>query len=41
MGKTKALFKQIRDTKGTYHANMGTVKYRNDMTLTEAEDIKK
>ena len=41
MGKTKALFKQIRDTKGTYHANMGTVKYRNDIKLTEAEDIKK
>ena len=41
MGKTKILFKKIRDTKGTLHAKMGTVKDRNDMDLTEAEDTKK
>ena len=41
MGKTRHLFKKIRDTKGTFHANMGTIKDRNDMDLTEAEDIKK
>ena len=41
MGKTRDLFKKIRDTKGTFHANMGTKKDRNDMDLTEAEDIKK
>ena len=41
MGKTRDLFKKIRDTKGTFHAKMGTVKDRNDRDLTEAEDIKK
>ena len=41
MGKTRDLFKKIRDTKGTFHAKMGTIKNRNDMDLTEAEDIKK
>ena len=41
MGKTRDLFKKIRDTKGTFHAKMGTVKDRNCMDLTEAEDIKK
>ena len=41
MGKTRDLFKKIRDTKGTFHAEMGTVKDRNGMDLTEAEDIKK
>ena len=41
MRKTRDLFKKIRDTKGTCHANMGSVKDRNDMDLTEAEDIKK
>ena len=41
MGKSRDLFKKIRDTKGTFHANMGTIKYRNGMNLTEAEDIKK
>ena len=41
MGKTRDLFKKIRDTKGTYHAKMGTIMDRNDMDLTEAEDIKK
>ena len=41
MGKTRDLFKKIRDTKGTFHAKMGTIKYRNAMDLTEAEDIKK
>ena len=41
MGKIRDLFKKIRDTKGTFHANMGTVKDRNNMDLTEAEDIKK
>ena len=40
MGKTRDLFKKIRDTKGTFHANMGTIKDRNGMDLTEAEDIK-
>ena len=41
MGKTRNLFKKIRDTKGTFHAKMGSIKYRNGMDLTEAEDIKK
>ena len=41
MGKTRDLFKKIRDTKGAFHAKMGTIKDRNDMDLTEAEDIKK
>ena len=41
MGKTSDLFKKIRDTKGTFHAQMGTIKGRNVMDLTEAEDIKK
>ena len=41
MGKTRDLFKQIRDTKGTYHEKMGTRKDRNGIDLTEAEDIKK
>ena len=41
MGKTRDLLKKIRDTKGTYHAKMGTIKDRNSMDLTEAEDIKK
>jgi len=41
MGKTRDLFKKIRDTKGTFHAKIGTIKYRNGMDLTEAEDIKK
>ena len=41
MGKTQDLFKKIRDTKGTFHAKMGSVKDRNGMDLTEAEDIKK
>ena len=41
VGKTRALFKKIRDTKGIFHANIGTVKDRNGMDLTEAEDIKK
>ena len=40
MGKTKDLFKKIRDTKGTFHAKMGPIKDRNGMDLTEAEDIK-
>ena len=40
-GKTKDLFKKIRDNKGTFHAKMGTKKDRNNMDLTEAEDIKK
>ena len=39
MGKTRDLFKKIRDTKGTYHAKMGSIKDRNGMDLTEAEDI--
>ena len=38
MGKTRDLFKKIRDTKGTFHANIGSIKDRNDMDLTEAED---
>ena len=41
MGKTRDFFKKIRDTKGTFHEKMGSVKYRNGMNLTEAEDIKK
>ena len=41
MGKTRDLFKKIRDIKGTFHAKMGSIKDRNDMDLTEAEDIKK
>ena len=41
MGKTSDLFKKIRDTKGTFHAQMGTVKDRNSEALTEAEKIKK
>ena len=41
MGKTRDLFKKIRDIKGTFHAKMGLIKDRNDMDLTEAEDIKK
>ena len=41
MGKTRDLFKKIRDTKGTFHAKMSTIKDRNCMDLTEAEDIKK
>ena len=41
MGKAKDLFKKIRATKGTFHAKMGTIKDRNGMDLTEAEDIKK
>ena len=41
MGKTMDLFKKIRDTKGTFHAKMGSIKDRNGMYLTEAEDIKK
>ena len=41
MGKTRDLFKKIRDTKGTFHAQMGTIKDRNGMDLTEAEDIKR
>ena len=41
MGKTRDLFKNIRDTKGTFHAKMDTIKDRNDMDLTEVEDIKK
>ena len=40
-GNTRDLFKKIRDTKGTFHAKMGTLKDRNDMDLTEVEDIKK
>ena len=40
MGKTRALFKKIRDTKGTFHAKMGSIKGRNGRDLTEAEDIK-
>ena len=40
MGKTRALFKKIRDIKGTFHAKMGSIKDRNGMDLTEAEDIK-
>ena len=41
MGKTRELFKKIRDTKGTFHANVGTIKDRNGMDLKEAEDIMK
>ena len=41
MGKTRDLFKKIRDTKGTFHSKMGSIKDRNGMELTEAEDIKK
>ena len=41
MGKTRDLFKKIRDTKGAFHAKMGSIKDRNGMDLTEAEDIKK
>ena len=41
MGKTRDLFKKIRDTKGTFHSKMGTIKDRNDMDLTEAEVIRK
>ena len=41
MGKTRDLFKKIRDTKGTFHAKMGSIKDRNGTELTEAEDIKK
>ena len=41
MGKTRDLFKKIRDTKGTFHAKMGTIKDRNGMDLTEAEDIRR
>ena len=40
MGKTRALFKKMRDTKGTFHAKMGSIKDRNGIDLTEAEDIK-
>ena len=41
MGKARALFKQARDTKGTFHAKMGSIKDRNGMDLTEAENIKR
>ena len=41
LGQTRGLFKKIRDTKGTFHAKMGSIKDRNGMDLTEAEDIKK
>ena len=41
MRKTRDLFKKIRDTKGTFHTKMGTIQDRNDMDLTEAEDIKR
>ena len=41
MGKTRDLFKKVRDTKGTHHAKMGTIRDRKRMDLTEAEDIKK
>ena len=41
MGKIRDFFKKIRDTKGTFHAKMGSIKDRNGMALTEAEDIKK
>ena len=41
MGKTRDLFKKIRDTKGTFHAKMGTIKDKNGIDLTEAEDIKR
>ena len=41
MGKTRDLFKKIRDTKGTFHAKLGSIKDRKDLDLTEAEDIQK
>ena len=41
MGKTKDLFRKIRDTKGAFHVKMGTIKYRNGMDLAEAEELKK
>ena len=41
MGKTRDLFKKIRDTKGTFHAKMGSIKDRNGLDLTQADDIKK
>ena len=41
MGKTRDIFKEIRDTKGTFHTKMGTIKDRNGLDLTEAEDIKR
>ena len=41
MGKTRDLFKKIRDTKGTFHVKMGTIKDRNGMDLTKADDVKK
>ena len=41
MGKTRDVFKKIRDTKGTFHAKMGSIKDRNGMDLTEAKDVKK
>ena len=41
IGKTRDLFRKIRDTKGTFHAKMGLIKHRNGMDLTKAEDIKK
>ena len=41
MGKTRDLFKRVRDTKGTFHEKMGSIKDRNSMDLTQAEDIKK
>ena len=41
MGKTRDLFKKIRDTKGTFHPKMGSIKDRNDMDLTDAEDMKR
>ena len=41
LGKTRDLFKKIRDTKGTFHAKMGTIKHRNGMGLTKAQDIEK
>ena len=41
MGKTRDLFKKIRDTKGTFHAKMGSIKDRNGMEVTEAKDVKK
>ena len=41
MGKTRDLFRKIRDTKGTFYAKMGSIKHRNGMDITEAEDVKK
>ena len=41
MGKTRDIFKKIKDTKGTFHAKMGTIKNRNGVDLTEAEDIRR